>query len=490
MKSGKNDLTTINKGFMPTPDELQKWHSVKDAGGPAFAGSPSWKAHMDFLEENLRKYGLVDIKKDMITYERWYTTDDREAGDWSLSIDGKKVEVASYWPYSGSTEPSGITAPLIYYDEENPPASIEGKIVVFDIPALPDPLPPMFDVYCGFEYVSDDDTEHRDGFSLRQWYNVAYPTLFGGYDDILTEGKASGGLIISDMGPARADGIYMTIFTPSELGIPGLYLDRTAGKLVREAAVKGRTSTLTLVVKREQAETFFFSGCLPGKNYGKENDEMILLLSHSDGYNISQENGGLGMLAMTQYFSQIPQNERPKTLLLFLDPQHFMPGRHLVDWFELHPEIAEKIVASMGIEHLGQLEYREKENDFFFFCKPEVTRLFVQDNDLLIEWAIKAVKDHQLPRIFVHCPPRSGGRWEAMGSVAMERDIPGYGFSTDTTAYWSTKARIDKFDKDLAWKQIAVATQLTGELMQATLKEIALKTEEKEGVSFGFKKPG
>jgi hypothetical protein len=41
-------------------------------------------------------------------------------------------------------------------------------------------------------------------------------------------------------------------------------------------------------------------------------------------------------------------------------------------------------------------------------------------------------------------------------------------------AYWSTEARIDKFDKDLTWKQIAVATQLIAELMQADLKAIAV----------------
>ena len=76
-----------------------------------------------------------------------------------------------------------------------------------------------------------------------------------------------------------------------------------------------------------------------------------------------------------------------------------------------------------------------------------------------------------------------------MGSVAMEREIPGFGFSTDMGAHWSLDARIDKFDKDLALKQIAVAVQLTGVLMEADLKEIAVKKEDQAGVSFGFEKP-
>jgi hypothetical protein len=73
-----------------------------------------------------------------------------------------------------------------------------------------------------------------------------------------------------------------------------------------------------------------------------------------------------------------------------------------------------------------------------------------------------------------------------MGAIALERDIPGYGFSTDMSAHWSIDARIDKFDKNLAWQQVAVATQLTDELMQKDLKDIAVTMIDKETVSFGF----
>ena len=486
MHGTKDNLTTVNKSFLPTPDDLQEWHTLKDREGPTFAGSPSWKSYLSLLENELKQCGLTGIQKDSITYNRWFTSHESSKGDWTLAIEGEDVRVASYWPNSGSTGETGITAPLIFYDDENPPASIEGKIVVFEIPLLPDPLPPMFDVYSGFEYVTQDDTHPTDSFSLKQWYNVAYPGLFGGYNDILKEGKAAGGLVISEMGPARASGIYMLPYESSQFEVPALYLDRVSGSKVKEAALKGLTATLKLLAKREEAEPFFLSGFLPGKHYGKENDEIVLLLTHTDGPNVTQENGALGMLAVIHYFSHIPQEERPRTLLVVLDPQHYMPGRHAVDWFELHPEPAGKIVASMGIEHLGQLEYREKGDDFFPTGKPEVTRLFVQDNDYLIETAITAVKEMQLPRTYVHCPPRSGGRWEAMGSIALEREIPGYGFSTDMSAHWSLDARIDKFDKNLGWKQIAVAARLTGVLMEADLKKIAVTTTDKENVSFGF----
>jgi len=68
MSENKDDLTTINKSFLPTPDELQIWNAAKDSRGPALSGSPSWKSYLAFLEEGFKKYGLTDIKKDSITF--------------------------------------------------------------------------------------------------------------------------------------------------------------------------------------------------------------------------------------------------------------------------------------------------------------------------------------------------------------------------------------------------------------------------------------
>jgi hypothetical protein len=106
---------------------------------------------------------------------------------------------------------------------------------------------------------------------------------------------------------------------------------------------------------------------------------------------------------------------------------------------------------------------------------PEVTKVFVQDNEVLIKQAILAVKDNHLPRAMVHCPSREGqGMWEGMGDVALKRHLPGFALSSLMSAYLSTEARMNTYDKDLALKQIAVAIQLTGNLMKADLQEIAV----------------
>jgi hypothetical protein len=61
-----------------------------------------------------------------------------------------------------------------------------------------------------------------------------------------------------------------------------------------------------------------------------------------------------------------------------------------------------------------------------------------------------------------------------LGDVAMKRNIPGFGTSTDMSAYWSTAPGIESFDAELARRQVAMLVQLTAGLMTAELADIAV----------------
>lgn len=449
---------------------LQRWHEDKARLGPTFAGSPAWREHVAFLERELRARGVVDVARDPVTYQRWSTADDPAAGQWSLTVDGQDLPVAGYWAYSGATPAAGVTAPLVLYDPQQP-ADLAGRIAVFEVPPLPDPLPPMFRPPAS-EYTSADVGE--PGIATDQWYQVNYATRFGKFDQVLRKGGAAGAVVIFAMSPGRARGVYtFPLLSAEPVGVPGLYLDRDAGARVRAAAAAGRPATLRLLARSEPAEAWFLSAVLPGRDYGTDRDETVLLVTHTDGPNLTQENGGLAILAVIDHFARVPQALRRRSLLVLLDPQHYMPGRHLVDWYGLHPERAATIVASIGAEQFGQREYAEVNGDFRLTGRPETTLLFSQDNPALVAAAIEAVQAEGVPRVAVRVPARGQGQWAGLGDVAIRRRIPGYGTSTDMSAYWSTGPGIDSFDSDLCRRQVAVVTRLTGFLMGADLADIA-----------------
>jgi hypothetical protein len=207
------------------------------------------------------------------------------------------------------------------------------------------------------------------------------------------------------------------------------------------------------------------------------------LITHTDGPSISQENGALGILAMVKYFARIPQAERPRTLMIFYDCRHYMPGAERAfaaqDYAASHPELYKNVVAAMGIEHLGQIQIAESATERYHRTKqPELSSVWITNNQKLVDLAIRAVKDNHLPRVQVQCPGRKGahggeqGPWYGLGGIARRLGIPGASTMGSMTAYWSSKARMDYLDAPHFVKQVATMCQMCGELMLAEVAAI------------------
>ena len=467
-------LSSASAADVVTADELQHWHVEKAQGGPTFSGSPAWLDHMAFVEAALRERGVVNLTKEEINYRRWFASDEPDADDRALTIDGRPVPVASYWAYSGSTDADGVTAPLIYYQRNMPAEAMQGRIVVFDVSTVPGSMQSAFN--SGFEYANYDTETKKGGIASDQWFQGNYVIRFGKFDLVLKDAEAAGALVIFNMSPKRAVGLYtFPLLRPGIFGVPGLYIDRVAGATVREAAKKEQAATLILEAQEEDARTYFLYGALPGRNYGTPDDEMVLLVTHSEGPNLTQENGTLGIVGIVDYFAQLPQKERGRTLLVLFDPQHYMPGRHLVHWYDDHPEIVSNIVASIGVEQLGQREYAEDGNDYGLNGLPEPTLIFAQDNERLVEIAIEAVKAHEVPRVEVRVPSRKNqGMWQGLGDFAIKHNVPGFAISSGMSGYWTTTPGLESFDKTLCYRQVGVLVALTQALMDVDLDEVAV----------------
>ena len=227
---------------------------------------------MNLLEETLLTYGVVDVYHNAWEFDRWDTSDDSR--DWSLESDGSPVRVANYGANSGSTGAEGVTAELIYYDHDNPPASIEGKIVV--IPTRPHPEKPYSADYLinytfnDYEYATLADTlpppfefvDPEFSFTFDIWWQLAQRL-----DSIAAEGKAAGAVIVYDMAFDRTEGLY-TFPVPKLYDSPTLQLSREDGAKVIDDAKAGKSATLRLEATVEPSEAYQLVAYLPGKDYG------------------------------------------------------------------------------------------------------------------------------------------------------------------------------------------------------------------------------
>lgn len=481
-------LTRINPAFMITPDEAWEWHALKDKGGPTYSGNASWRSYMGFLEQKLASFGVVGMVKNQWTYPRWSTTDWPQDANWTLASDGAPVKVAHYGAYSGATGPGGISAPMALYDSKAPPETLKGKIVVFR--TAPHPQAPLDEQYKkwftmnDYEYRNEADpfpalftqVPPSESVSYDVWWQLRQTALA---HRVLTQSQAAAGVMVFNMSYPRLAGLYTFPVMPA-YNVPNVYVDRVAGAKVIADAKAGKIATVTLQAKVEPTETYQLIGYLPGRDYGTVRDEKIMLVSHTDGPAVLQDNGALGLLGIVAYFSRIPQADRPRTLMVYLDNRHYMPGMEAAfakeDWLAKNPAEKASIVALIGTEHLGQIEFREVDNTYAPTGLVEPSFLWTRNNQMLIDMAVKAVKDHRWPRVMVQCVERPGihggtqGVWYGMGKIALDWDLPAFAMMGTQGAYWATTARIDAFDKKLFCAQVAAMSQLTGELMQARLK--------------------
>jgi len=498
----ESDLTNLNPQFLVTEDEAYAWSKAKHDNMPALTGSPEWHAWMADLEQRFESYGVIDVSHNSWEFERWATSDD--ATDWSLTSDGDPVKVAFYGAYSGSTGPEGVTAELVYYDHNDPPVSIKGKIVV--ISPRPHPERPYPDdyrdyyTYVDYEYRSETETypplfEYVDP-SVSYTFDIYYQ-LAQELHQIAIAGGAVGLVIAYDMSFARTVGLY-AFPVPDHYQVPTLTLDRLEGARVAEDARAGKTATLRLEAKTSTDEVFQLVGYLPGRDYGTDRDEQILMVTHTDGPSITQDNGALGILAAVKYFSNIPQENRPRTLALYLDCRHYIPGMEPafpeVTWFRRHPEMREPVVAFMHMEHLGEMEFKEVGEKILPTGVAEHSILWTRNQPILIDAAIDAVKRFGPARVQVSVPERPGIHgdqqepWWGVGAFGQGAlasidywgepgwNLPGFGLGGWLGNYWSTKSGIEVWDRDLFIAQANTMTRLTGVLMTVDLE--AVKSEE------------
>ncbi|MBT8441643.1 MAG: hypothetical protein KJO76_04575, partial [Gammaproteobacteria bacterium] len=201
---------------------------------------------------------------------------------------------------------------------------------------------------------------------------------------------------------------------------------------------------------------------LPGRNYGTDTVEQVLLVTHSDGPNLSQENGTLGIAALIRHYASMPQSDRPRTLRVLLDPQHYTPGRHTINWYDAHPGIMNKVVASVGVEQLGQREYGiDATGGYGLTGRAEPWQIFVRDDPRLIQIGIDAIETSGVPRTELRVPEHKGqGGWTGLGEVAIKRDLPGFATLSGMSGYWGTNAGIESFDAELATRQLDLLVML------------------------------
>jgi hypothetical protein len=336
-------------------DTLWRWNHLLADGGPRLTGNAAHRHFTGWLADQLARTGLK-VQHDRHTFTRWAPR------RWSLSIAGKPIDVAFYFPYSGVTPPGGITAKLSYLGlsplNAVAWAAARGKIAVVEVASPQLPIGAAFPA-----------TGHNPA-GAKQPLLAAAPSITDIAVAPLLElaGKA-GVLGVICIRTGVSDALAKDQYSPFTTGYqdcPALWVGPTAGKTVRAQARAGATATLTLdadLFPGSATESIW--AVLPGS----DPSEAVVVNTHTDGPNVAEENGGLGLLALAREFSKVPRSRRRRSLVFVATTGHFQipqlsTGALLAQsaslWIKDHPELINgrlKTVAALTLEHLGCREW-------------------------------------------------------------------------------------------------------------------------------------
>ncbi|HKV06183.1 MAG TPA: hypothetical protein VJO53_13890 [Candidatus Acidoferrales bacterium] len=330
------------------PSENEVWDQLVGMArlGPKYTGNKAHQAYIDFLDSNLRASGL-EVARVNYKFNRW------EAHRWAIEVaSGAKKKfaapVSSYFPYSGQTPAGGVTGELVYAGT-NPAfnlSAVRGKIAFVDCPIQPRPYGQWYEVWGVYPQDAMFPAENRPARAavndLTQFQKAGALAVILGWTDVSDDNAADQ---------------YAPFSRPLQ-NIPGLWVGRETGAKLRALAADGATATVTLEAEiTPDSPTDTLMATLPGSS----EDEVIIVNSHTDGPNATEENGGVGILALAKYFAKIPKADRRRTLVFPLTTGHFalpyVPSIRGV--IESQSYLIKKTVAALTVEHLGCLEWKD-----------------------------------------------------------------------------------------------------------------------------------
>jgi hypothetical protein len=320
--------------------------------GPRFPGSDAHERLVAHVAGQWAELGM-DVREDVLGFERWDPPGHPDG--LRLTVDGQPVEISSAFPYSGTTGPDGVRGRLRHLRGQLPRWSrARGGIAVVEVRNRELPTSAV---------VGSWDPDDPWGRAA----NPVGPAMLAGLGLKRAARAGVKGVVLVWRGvsAANARGQYVP-FTLSYRGIPAVFVAGGAADAVLQAAQRGRQAELVLdaaLTKDASMRTVW--AAVEGT---RRPEETVLVVSHSDGTNVVEENGHIGLVELARdVVAQPPE----RTIVFVFTAGHLrIPavtghGQATSRWLTDHPDWwaggpgHRRAVSGLVIEHLGALEYRD-----------------------------------------------------------------------------------------------------------------------------------
>ena len=463
----------INYQRFPSQDEVWKWQTTMQDFGPRLTGSAGHQRLINYFADELQNLGL-EVHRD--TYHLRHRWEARRWGIWAKTENGfEEIPTTSYYPYSGQTPPEGIEAELVYCPGgADDFAKACGKIAIIDVNAGVVPTSFLFTP----RTLYPSDLTVADPF--RCVVLTARPDLRAA-----AEAGVLGVICVwQNLADDNAMGQEFPFDTPLQ-NCPALWVGTKTGERLKSLADHHTGARLVLEANvEEQAPTDTLYAVLPGQNLR----ETILITTHTDGPNATEENGGVGLLALAQYFAAQPPSERKRTLVFVFASGHFQipelgiedDGQATTLWLHDHPELWDgkgehaRALAALTIEHLGCLEWKDDADHSRYEFTGQVDIEYVYTgNDAMAQLYVDCLQDRKKVRTAL-LKPAADELYYGEGHTLWGVGVTTISFLgvPDYLLALKPSGDIEKLDPELLYEQIETCAEVVSRLDTMSPAEI------------------
>jgi hypothetical protein len=371
-------MTAPRSDLVPATEQMVGWIDAICAQGIRRPGFPADHWTEAFVVERFEETGLADVHLEPVRLPRW------DPGTWSLEVGGQAFDCFPC-PHTASCR-AGVEAKLSRDD-------VKGNIALETVTLTSWPQSFVRDRLAIDHH--DPDNEFDD---LHQ--TLPFGPKLGAVMESAIEAGAVGWIGVFDAPWESCD--YYVPYDGLERAIPGVWVSKADGARIDELLVAGNVMARIVVDSvREETLTHNIVGTLPGAS-----DDWIIVGSHHDGPWVSAVEDASGValvLAQAQYWSQVPQNERPHNLLFVVTSGHMVHGAGTRAFIDAHKELMQNVVLEVHLEHIAR-ECKGVDGELVPTDDPETGWWFTTRNDTLVRWVKDALVAENIRRSFI-LPP-------------------------------------------------------------------------------------
>ena len=354
--------------------QMSAWVDTLVAFGVRRPGYEADNAAAKWIEEEFKRAGLKDVRRDPVTVNRW-TPGECKVTWWSdAAPDAKTTADCFALPYSNPRV--DLTATVVLDDGEN---DIKGSIGVVNnqFQTIPQSVfaQQALEVVAPEEWVASD--QQPIPFGIRNG------DLFSDFFGPTTSWGGVGMIgILDGLGVDE----YYAPYTGQNVEFPAVWIGKSAGQELTTAMSAGpTTATMSVSAERELASSSNVVGELPA-----DSSTWVLVGSHHDApwaSAVEDASGIAQVLAQAHHWAGVPEARRPHKLMFVATAGHMSGAAGTTALLARYPEILDQTVLEVHLEHIARraqmtpngLEVTDAPETRWWFIteRPDLQRLVV-----------------------------------------------------------------------------------------------------------------